>query len=220
MYSFAQRPDTIAIDEPLYGHYLKESGDEHPGRDQILNSMECNGQKVIDNVMFKTYDSPVLFMKQMTHHLLNLDLSFLQKTVNVLLIRNPYEMIISYAKVISHPTIEQLGIKNQFELFNLLKKTNALHAVVDSKYLLMNPKNVLNQLCDKMGIPFFEEMLSWQSGAKPEDGVWADYWYSNVHKSTSFKPYSHTTETIPAHLESLYEECKTYYETLSKESIK
>ena len=31
MYSFAQRPDTRVVDEPLYGHYLRVSGAEHPG---------------------------------------------------------------------------------------------------------------------------------------------------------------------------------------------
>ncbi|MGD8481270.1 MAG: sulfotransferase family protein, partial [Gammaproteobacteria bacterium] len=33
MYSFAQRPDTRVLDEPLYGHYLKSSGARHPGRE-------------------------------------------------------------------------------------------------------------------------------------------------------------------------------------------
>jgi len=220
MYSFAQRPDTFVIDEPLYGYYLKESGDEHPGREETMASMQCNGQQVIDNVLLNNYPQPLVFMKQMTHHLLNLDLSFLQKTTNVLLIRNPLEMIISYTKVISYPTIEQLGIKSQFELFEHLKKINALHAVVDSKYLLMNPKSVLEKLCDKIEIPFFEEMLNWEAGPREEDGIWAEYWYSNVHKSTSFKTYRPPTENLPNHLEALYKECKPYYESLSKESIK
>lgn len=28
----------------------------------------------------------------------------------------------------------------------------------------------------------------WKAGPRPEDGVWAPYWYSAVHKSTEFTP--------------------------------
>ena len=31
-YSFAQRPDTKVIDEPIYAHYLLSTGISHPGR--------------------------------------------------------------------------------------------------------------------------------------------------------------------------------------------
>ena len=30
MYAFAQRPDTAVVDEPLYAHYLRVSGADHP----------------------------------------------------------------------------------------------------------------------------------------------------------------------------------------------
>ncbi|RMF66572.1 MAG: sulfotransferase family protein, partial [Calditrichaeota bacterium] len=35
MYSFAQREDTRVVDEPLYGYYLKLSGADHPGREEV-----------------------------------------------------------------------------------------------------------------------------------------------------------------------------------------
>src|ERR687883_192922 len=31
MYSFRQRPDTLVVDEPLYGHYLRVTSADHPG---------------------------------------------------------------------------------------------------------------------------------------------------------------------------------------------
>ncbi|MBT5534537.1 sulfotransferase family protein, partial [Candidatus Poribacteria bacterium] len=39
MYSFAQRPDTRVIDEPLYGHYLRVSGAAHPIPVDVIASM-------------------------------------------------------------------------------------------------------------------------------------------------------------------------------------
>jgi hypothetical protein len=36
MYSFAQREDTIVMDEPFYAFYLKSTGAIHPGKDEVL----------------------------------------------------------------------------------------------------------------------------------------------------------------------------------------
>lgn len=47
MYSFAQRPDTQVFDEPLYAHYLRVTGIEHPGRDEVLAAQEADGERVV-----------------------------------------------------------------------------------------------------------------------------------------------------------------------------
>ena len=78
MYAFAQRADTRVFDEPLYAHYLnKTSADEyHPGAAEILADMENDGSKVIE-MMLGNHDRPIVFFKQMTHHLVELDWSFI-----------------------------------------------------------------------------------------------------------------------------------------------
>ena len=45
MYSFRSRLDTIVFDEPLYAHYLKVSNSNHPGREEVLDTQENNGEK-------------------------------------------------------------------------------------------------------------------------------------------------------------------------------
>src|SRR6476620_3438999 len=77
MYSFAQRDDTLVIDEPLYAHYLKETGLNHPGREEVLLSQENDGMKVMQHITEDAFEKPVLFCKQMTHHFINLPLDFL-----------------------------------------------------------------------------------------------------------------------------------------------
>src|SRR5262245_29116068 len=93
MYSFAQRSDTRVVDEPLYGHYLRVSGAPHPGADEVMADMSTDAAQVIGEVIMGPCDRPVLFMKQMAHHLVDLDRSFLAKTINVLLIRDPVQML-------------------------------------------------------------------------------------------------------------------------------
>jgi acyl carrier protein len=73
MYAFSMRGDTRVVDEPLYAHYLRLSGAEHPGRREVLASMENDGEEVVRGLILGPCDRPVLFMKQMAHHLLGLD---------------------------------------------------------------------------------------------------------------------------------------------------
>lgn len=47
MYSFAQRDDIRVVDEPLYGHYLRVSGADHPGTDEVLAAVNWDGGAVI-----------------------------------------------------------------------------------------------------------------------------------------------------------------------------
>ena len=95
MYSFRSRPDTIVFDEPLYAHYLLKSGIDHPGKNEIVASQENDGEKVVNEIILKEYDKPVSFFKQMTHHLLDLDESFLSEVSNNMFIRDPKQLISS-----------------------------------------------------------------------------------------------------------------------------
>ena len=221
MYSFAQREDMSVVDEPLYAHYLRQTDTQalHPATSQILKSQEANGQKVVSQMLQGLYPKSNTLFKQMTHHLINLEEGFLEKMKNVLLIRDPRRIIASYVKVIPNPTIQDIGVKMQAELFDKLQEKNALNAIVDTKQVLLNPEKVLRELCDKLEIPFTKKMLQWTAGARPEDGIWAPYWYSNVHSSTGFQPYVEKEIHLREDLEQLAEECTPYYKLLRQHAI-
>ena len=187
---------------------------DHAPYEFVSNHQEQDLEKVIQHVLLGHYPTPAVLFKQMTHHLVDLDLSFLKKMVNVLLIRSPYEIIRSYSKVITRPIAEDVGVKQQLDLFNYLKNQGNKPTVVDSRLLLLSPREVLRQLCESLGISFEESMLSWQKGARPEDGVWAKYWYKNVHNSTGFKEYKPKTEVLSGELQELVEECQPFYDEL------
>ncbi len=219
MYSFRSRLDTIVFDEPLYAHYLKVSNSNHPGREEVLDSQENNGEKVVQDIILKEYTKHSFF-KLMTHFLVDIDKSFLNSVINVIFIRNPKEIIHSYSKVILGPKMKDIGIKMQYELYHELKKKGKEIIVLDSKYLLQNPKRILSELCDKIGIPFDENMLEWTKGPKKEDGAWAKYWYQNIHNSTTFLPYKEKKISLKREEETLYKECLPFYNFLTKKSIK
>lgn len=220
MYSFAQRPDTIVFDEPLYAHYLRVTGVVHPGQEEILASQENDGNKVVHELMLADFDKPVAFFKQMTHHLVELNETFLSKMKNILFIRDPKQIISSYAQVRPDVNMQDIGIEKQWQLFQQLTENNQQCVVLDSNEILKAPEKVLTELCAAINIPFYKEMLHWQGGPKPEDGVWAKYWYDNVHKSTGFEKQVTSSRELPAYLEPLYIESKKYYDQLFQHSIK
>lgn len=220
MYAFAQRPDTRVLDEPLYAHYLRVEDADHPGKAEVIGSMMDDGERVVREVILGPCDRPVLFMKQMAHHLVELDRSFLAETVNVLLIRDPVQMLPSLGQNLTNPILRDTGLATQAILYQHLLDLGQQPPVLESKQLLLNPRRVLTQLCAQIGIGFEEKMLNWQPGARPEDGIWAKYWYHNVHQSTGFEQYRAKNEPFPPRLLRLLAECKPYYELLAEKAIR
>lgn len=220
MYSFAQRKDTLVVDEPLYAHYLKSTDADsyHPGAEEILGTMEQDGQKVIAK-MLGPHEKEIVFFKQMTHHLVNIDYEFLKHTINIILTRDPKEMLSSYAKAIRNPSMKDVGYAAHLELYQYLESIDYPPIVLDSGKILLKPKVGLQNLCKKLNIPFLESMLSWNEGPIKEDGCWAKYWYKSVHNSTGFKPYKAKNERFPDHLNDLLSRCQPIYEQLSALSI-
>ena len=219
MYSFAQRDDSVVMDEPFYAFYLLVSGANHPGKEEVIRS-QPNDEASVKEQIFSIQEKPVIFIKNMSHHLEVMDESFLNDVKNVFFIRNPQQIIASYAQVIETPVMRDIGMEYQFNLWRRLYDNGSEPVVVDAGYLLSDPASVLKQLCERIGIPYQDSMLKWPAGPKSYDGVWAPYWYSNVHRSTGFEPQKTSSRLLPDHLTDLYQRAKIFYEKLLPFSLK
>ena len=221
MYSFGNRIDTVITDEPFYAYYLSNYNvDYHPGKEDILSSQDSNAENVINQIILAERDEKIFFIKNMAHHLKGFDYSYSLNIHNVFLIRDPAQLIASFSKVIDNPTLDDIGLKREYELYQEFKKGKFPSIVLDSGEVLKNPKSVLTQLCEHLKIPMDNAMLKWNAGPRKEDGVWAKYWYANVHKSTEFKRPSQQMTELNEDLRDLYKEALPYYKYLNKFSIK
>ena len=165
-------------------------------------------------------DRPVLFLKQMAHHLVELDLRFLDQTRNVLLIRHPAEVLPSLVHQVPEPELADTGIATQAGLLDKWAEAGQDVVVLDARELLLDPPGVLVQLCERLSLPFDPAMLEWPEGGSPEDGVWAPYWYANVQRSTGFMPYRPKTAPFPERLQPLLEECRPHYDRLFAHALR
>ena len=215
MRSFGNRPDTVVVDEPLYAFYLAETGIAHPGREEILRSMPTGWPEVIEQLTSGPLPSgrTVYYQKHMTHHLLpHVDRSRLSGLRHAFLIRDPRRLLASYAKVRDTPTLADLGLEQQLEIYRLFGGP-----LIDAADLAARPRETLEVLCAALRIDFDPAMLSWPAGPRSTDGVWARHWYARVWASTGFTAH-HESEgmpELPAELEWLAASCKPYYEELA-----
>lgn len=219
MYAFRQRSDTLVVDEPLYASYLAATGAAHPVAEEVITSQERNPYKVISQQFRGPAAKPVVFFKQMTHHLLDLDRSFLREGKHFLLIRDPHFMLPSLGKVLDAPNLDDTGLALHLELYQVLGNLGQEPAVVDSRLLQNQPEAVLRLLCRHLNIPFEPAMLSWPAGPKSEEGVWAPHWYAAAHKTTGFNPWVAPAEPFPDHLNDLLQECLPYYTALRQVAL-
>ncbi|WP_134768682.1 HAD family hydrolase [Nocardioides sp. 1609] len=212
MRSFENRSDCSVVDEPLYAAYLHATGLDHPARDAVVASQATEWTTLAAELTTGAVSTPVQYQKHMTHHLLpEVDRDSLADLHHAFLVRDPRRVLTSYAKVRDEPTLEDLGLPQQVELFERYGGP-----VVDAADLLADPHDTLTALCAALGIDFDEAMLSWPAGPRASDGVWAPYWYAGVEASTGFERHSPgEADPVPAHLEPLLERCLTHYEALA-----
>lgn len=217
MYSFAQHPEFKVLDEPFYGYYLTQIRDRetHPMEQEILDNMPNEHQEILMQISDATREKRV-FIKNMAHHCLDPEPYFMNDWQNVILIRDPKKLLQSFAKVIERPDLDAIGIKRAFELMEFFDRHHMAYTVIESDELMIDPGMYLSQLCEELGITYYPQMTKWPAGPNPADGIWAPYWYKNVHRSTGFaKPKSRLEpELWNNHLEQVYTQALPYYNQL------
>ena len=216
--SWGNRADTAVVDEPLYAHYLAVSGVVHPGHDAIVASQPTDWRTVVERLTAGPVPEgrAIYYQKHMTHHVLaDIDRSRLRPLRHAFLLRDPRDLLTSYARVRTEPTFADLGLGVQAELFEQFGGP-----VIDSRDLLRAPGPVLRALCDAVGVEFDPAMLSWPAGPRETDGVWAPYWYDTVRASTGFGPPTDSVPAVPERLEPLLAQCLPFYERLAAHRIR
>ncbi len=215
MRAWENRPDTVVVDEPFYAAYLQATGLDHPGRDDVIASQPTDPAEVVRRLLEDHgADSwaPVQYSKQMSHHLLDdMPLDWVADFRNVLLVRDPREVVASYVR--SRETCEpaDIGLLQQVRLLEALPADTP---VIDAGDFLRDPEGHLRWLCDWLGIEFTDRMLTWPAGLRDSDGVWAPHWYDAVARSTGFEAWRPRTVDLNDHDAAVADACRPAYDLL------
>jgi hypothetical protein len=221
MRAWENRPDTTVVDEPFYAAYLVRSGIDHPARDEVIASQPTDPVEVV-HALETDDSSPVHYSKQMTHHLLeDMPLDWVGGFRNVLLVRDPAEVVSSYVRSRESCEPEDIGLLQQVRLLEALVDESAEEPpVIDASDFLRDPESHLRWLCDWLGIDFTDRMLSWPPGLRDSDGVWAPHWYAAVAASTGFEAWRPRDIALNDHDASVAESCRPAYELLRERRLR
>jgi hypothetical protein len=219
MRSFGSRADTYVTDEPFYGCFLKDTGLNHPMKDEVIASMDCDWRSVMETLRGETPDgSPIWYQKHMWHMMVGpVGYEDFAGFRHAFLIREPERMIASYLRKREAARFEDFGLEKQAEFFE--READRLgHAppVIDANDVLSDPEGVLSKLCAALDIAWERAMLHWAPGRRETDGVWAAHWYNAVEESTGFGE----PDDGPVHLSDqdrrLAERMRPYYQRLAE----
>lgn len=217
MRSWGARPDTAVCDEPLYAHYLQQTGLDHPGAAEIIEQCETDLSSLVDVLTGEPQPPRAIFyQKHMAHHLLaGMDTRWVAKLTNAFLLREPAEMLASLLRVLPNPELDATGLPQQVRLVEREADRNGVAPpILDARETLEDPEGMLRALCARLGVEFLDAMLQWPAGPRETDGVWAKHWYASVERSTGFSPYVPKHEPVPARHTGLLRECHALYRQL------
>jgi hypothetical protein len=216
MRAFENRPDTVVVDEPLYGAYLARTGIDHPARGEVMESQPTDLPTAIAGLFAPlAADRRVHYIKHMAHHVSrDMDLSWTLGFRNVLLIRDPAEVVASYVRARESCEPEDIGLPQQGWLLALWDEHALEVPILDAGDFLRAPEAHLRWLCDWLGIPFTPRMLSWPPGPRPSDGAWAPHWYAAVWSSTGFAPWRPRETILSEHDAAVADACRPVYAAL------
>ena len=222
MRSFENRPDTVVADEPLYAAYLARTGIDHPVREEVVASQPTDPGEAIAALSAPLPSGrTVHYAKHMAHHVSReMDLGWTLGFRNVLLIRDPSEVVASYVRARESCEPEDIGVPQQEWLLELWDSRGAEVPVIDAGDFLRAPEPHLRWLCGWLGIPFTERMLAWPPGPRPSDGVWAPHWYAAVRASTGFQPWRAREIDLSGHDAAVAEACRPIYAALHARRVR
>jgi len=218
MRAWENRGDCAVSDEPLYAAYLAATGLDHPAREEVIAAGERDPDKVIEALTRGPAPGarPLWYQKHMSHHLLpGMAHEWILALTNVLLIRDPAEVVASYVKSRATVTPEDIGLLQQARLFDdLAEHGGAAPLVIDANDFLRAPEAHLRALCARLGIGFTERMLAWPAGPRDSDGVWAPHWYSTVWASTGFEAWRPRETRLEGEAARVAAACRPAYDKL------
>jgi hypothetical protein len=161
-----------------------------------------------------------VYFKDMAYHVAGImSGEFVLRFTNTFIIRDPAPVIASLGRFWPDFTPEETGYEQQHRLFELALENGEEPAVVDAADLTADPEGTIRVYCEKLGVPFMPESLSWEPGDVPGWEMWTE-WHEEAQESTGIKsqPLEDDTE-VPAGLEGVYERCLPFYEELHEKRL-
>jgi hypothetical protein len=214
---FVEREDFEVMHEPFSAaYYYSEDRQSDRYRDQEYQP-EHNYENVVAQI-FRPRERRV-FLKDMAYQAKPLlGPEFAARFVNTFIIRDPKYVISSLHKMWPSFSFEETGYEHLYEMYRYATRVGQDPVVVDAMTFSENPVGVLAAYCDRVGIPFREDSLSWAPGEVSKWKSW-EGWHDAAQQSAGIEPARRRDPELPGELLDVYERCLPYYYQLAAHVI-
>ncbi len=179
----SERGDHIVFDEPFSRSYYY--GPDRRSTRYSETLPHSSAEEVLAEIEAAALEQPV-FVKDMAYHaakLLGPDL--LQRFDNCFLIRDPAATVRSLARRWPDFSDDESGWAHLDEAAHIAESLGQPRVVLDANVLCRNTAEVVEDWCDRMGLPYDPDALTWEPGMRPEWDLWGD-WHGSTARSTGF----------------------------------
>ncbi len=179
----SERGDFTPVHEPF--SYLAEFGKSTVGDEEAHTE-----QELLAALRRESERRPVFFKDTTDERYAGVlaDEEFLARDAgHAFLIRHPRETIASYYAINPEVRRDQIGFSSQYELFvRVCEATGRTPLVIDAADLVADPRSVVETYCERMGIAFLAESMSWRAESRSE---WepSEKWHRDVSASSGFE---------------------------------
>ena len=145
---------------------------------------------------------------------------FVSKFTNTFIIRDPKYVVSSLYKMWPDFTLQEVGYEELHRLFEYAMETGQEAVIVDASDLMKNPEGTVAAYCERLGMPFKSEALSWKPRKVPEWEIW-DEWHTEAQQSTGISEELPKEDApLSEELQEVYNHCWPYYEALHERRLR
>src|SRR5918998_6014126 len=214
---FVERDDLEVLHEPFSASYYYGEDRLSDRYSDVEPEAEHNYERVLAEVL-RPREKRV-FLKDMAYHAKAvMGPEFISNFVNTFILRDPKYVLSSLHKMWPDFTLEETGYEELYWAFRYATEAGEDPVVVDAMTFSENPTGILATYCDRVGLPFRPEALSWEPGEVEEWTSW-EGWHEAAERSTGIKRAERRDPVLPRQLQEAYEHCLPYYYTLAAHAI-
>jgi hypothetical protein len=214
---FVERDDLEVLHEPFSASYYYSEDRLSDRYSDVEPKAEYNYEMVLVDVLKPRRKR--LFLKDMAYQAKGvMGPGFISNFVNTFIVRDPKYVLSSLYKMWPDFTLEETGYEDLYWAFKYATEAGQNPVVVDAMTFSENPVGILSAYCERVGVPFRRDALSWEPGEVEEWKDWEE-WHEAAQQSTGIKRAERKDPTLPEELHETYEHCLPYYYILAANTI-
>ncbi|WP_424096447.1 sulfotransferase family protein [Moorena producens] len=223
--TFSQRPDTAIIDEPFLDVYYFSKWRRSNRFGDCEQRQNYQPTQVLEEIKSKVEAAPLIFMKEMAYQgMPYIDQGFLASVINTFIVRHPHEVMASWYRVNESPTNEEFGFDALKQMWQIVtEQLEQKPILVEANSFRRHPQKVLREYCQRIGVNFDPQMLSWNEEkwreCQPDEMESRAKWYKTLDGSSGIVPPTQEKVQIRPEDAGMVEGAQKVYEELSDFAI-